>query len=169
MVSSLLEMFNYFKTILCMCPNCNNLLRLSELHLRSKDRAPRTWLDDYELRVQKIENQENKFSQIETELREKSKERGRAQVPKLISKSMDPKFAKLKFDPYDIKALLHPIDFVVFDGMNKGSMNQVVLLSRKTSNPYLQKLHHGIAKAVQQKDYDWQVVRVSQDGNVVYE
>jgi len=152
-----------------MCPKCNGLMRLSELHLRSEGKAPKTWLDTYESNVAAIERKEEKFEEIEEDIREKARERGRAKVPGLIRKSMDDKFNKLKYDPYDIKALLHPIDFVVFDGMNKDKMKDVVLLSKKTENKNLLQFHQGIAKAVGDKAYDWKVVRVSEDGTVEYE
>ena len=79
------------------------------------------------------------------------------------------KFAKLKYDPYGIKALLHPIDFVVFDGNHKEMMKDIVLMTRKTHNENLLQLHKGIARAVKDRKYDWKVVRVSEDGQVDYE
>ncbi len=152
-----------------MCPKCNNIMHLSELHLRAKGKAPKTWLDTYNSKVEAIERKEEKFEDQESSIREKARERGRARVPQLIRKSMDERFAKLKYDPYDIKALLHPIDFVVFNGMNKDKMKDVVLMSRKTSNKNLLQLHKGIIRAVGDKAYDWKVVRVSEDGTVEYE
>jgi len=41
-----------------MCPKCNDLMRLSELHLRSKEKAPKTWLDTYESKINAIEDKE---------------------------------------------------------------------------------------------------------------
>ena len=169
MVDSFLKWFNQLKTVLCVCPECSSLIRLSELHLRSKGKAPKTWLDDYELSQQKIDRREDRFEDIEDEIRQKAVARGRRQVPKLIRKSVDNKFAKLNYDPYDVKALLHPIDFVVFNGMNKDRMKDVVLLSRKSNNPFLNKIHKGISSAIRDKAYDWKVLRVSEDGKVDYE
>jgi len=169
MSDSILEIFNHFKTILCMCPKCNNLMRLSDLHLRAEEKVPLTWLDEYETKIDNIEDGEDIFSQEERKIRDEAKERGRAQVPKIIKKSLDEKFAKLNYDPYDIKAILHPIDFVIFNGMNNKKLEDVVLLSRSTNNPNLQVLHKGIANAVQDKRYDWKVLRVSAEGSVEYE
>lgn len=152
-----------------MCPECNALMRLSDLQLSAKGKAPKTWLDDYEKNIEKIDDKEDLFSKQEKKIRDKANERGRAQVPKLIKKSMDAKFSKLNYDPYDIKAILHPIDFVVFDGMNNDKLKEIMLLTRKTSNSYLQELQKGIAKAVEDKKYDWKVVRVAIDGEVEYE
>jgi len=137
--------------------------------LRSKEKAPRTWLDDYEMTSQKLQKQENEFEEKEGEIRERATERGRAQVPEIIRKSMDNQFAKLSYDPYDIKALLHPVEFVVFDGMNKGELDNITLLSRLSTNSNLQNLQNAVTKAVDEKLYDWKVVRVSLDGDVEFE
>lgn len=152
-----------------MCPKCDHLMRLSDLQLRAKDKAPKTWMDIYDSKLSSIESKEERFEEMKKSIQEKAALRGRAKVPLLIKKSMDDRFSKLEYDPYDIKALLHPIDFVVFDGMNKDKMKDVVLLSRETKNENLLQLHKGIARAVVDEDYDWKVVRVSEDGAVEYE
>lgn len=155
--------------VLCMCPHCNNITRLSELNLRTKVKSPKTWLDEYELKINKLSKKEEKFADEEKKLREEAHARGRSQVQNLVLKSMSQEFAQLKFDPYDIKALLHPIDFVVFNGMNNEHVNDVVLLSRKTQNPILQTLHQGVSDAVKSKSYDWTTIKVSHDGSVNFE
>jgi predicted Holliday junction resolvase-like endonuclease len=164
-----LETFQQFKTILCICPKCNHLSRLSDLHLRSKDKAPKTWLDDFESNVQKISEQESEFEEKEGEIREKAAERGRAQVPEMVRKSMDGQFAKLRYDPYDIKAILHPVEFVIFNGMNSGNLKDIVLLSRSSTNQYLQNLQKTAARVIEEKLYDWKVARVSSEGDVEFE
>lgn len=152
-----------------MCPKCNEIVRLSDLQLRAKGKAPRTWLDDYQVDVEKADEIEATFEEEKEKIKEEARERGRAQVPELVEQSLDEKFAKLHYNPYDIKALLHPIDFVVFDGMTNEEMRNVVLLTKSTTNQYLQTIHNNIARAVEDKNYDWKVVRVSQDGQVEIE
>lgn len=152
-----------------MCPKCNEIVRLSDLQLRAKGKAPRTWLDDYQVDVEKADEIESKFEEEKEKIKEEARERGRAQVPELVRQSLDDKFAKLHYNPYDIKALLHPIDFVVFDGMTDEEMKNVVLLAKSTTNQYLQTIHNNIARTVEDKNYDWKVVRVSQDGQVEIE
>jgi len=167
MIPGFLEFFDKLKVVLCMCPECNTISRLSDLHIRATGKAPKTWLDEYELNVKNIESQEEKFEEEVEKIKESAIERGRAQVPILVRKAMDERIAKLEYDPYDIKVILHPIDFVVFDGMNNEEIKNIVLLSR--TNQLLQVLHQGIARTVEEKAYDWKVVRVSDDGQVEYE
>ena len=40
--------FQAFRTIYCVCPCCNNLMRLSDIKLEYEGEAPLTWLDKYE-------------------------------------------------------------------------------------------------------------------------
>src|SRR3989344_1640751 len=116
----------------------------------------------------------NKISRV-SDLRLNSKDKSaKTWLDKYDSKinsieKKDEKFAKLKYDPYDIKALLHPIDFVVFDGNHQEMLKNIVLMSRKTQNENLLQLHKGIARAVTDRKYDWKTVRVSEDGQVEYE
>lgn len=149
-----------------MCPHCNNLSRLSDLRLKSKEKIIKTWLDDFESNIQQIQQQEAKFRGEEREIREKATERGRAQVPKIVRKSMIKEFSRLKYDPYDIKAILHPIEFIVFDGMNKEEMNNVVLLAKQSTNPYLQAMQKRISSTIEEKKYDWKVLRAGLDGEI---
>ena len=118
---------------------------------------------------QKLQEQENEFAEKEGEIREKAAERGRAQVPEIVRKSMNAQFAKLRYDPYDIKPFLHPVEFVIFDGMNKGELDNVTLLSRISTNPLLQNLQKAVSKVVDEKQYDWKVFRVSLDGDIEFE
>jgi predicted Holliday junction resolvase-like endonuclease len=144
-------------------------MRLSDLHLRTKESAPKTWLDDFEFHVTKLQEQENKFNEEEARIREESTERGRAQVPNMVLKSMHKDLVKLNYDPYDIKSILHPIDFLVFNGMNKDEMKDIVLLAKQTLNPYLQEIHKKIAAVIENKSYDWKVMRVTHEGEVKIE
>ena len=151
-----------------MYPKCDNISRVSELKLRSEEKIEKTWLDAFETKEKRLEQKEDEFEEQKQELRQKAIERGRKQVPKLINKSLDKNFLKLKYDPYDVKAVLHPVDFVTFEGMNKGQVENVTLLSRKTTNPNMNKLHKSISHAISENAYDWKVLRVNQDGSVEY-
>ena len=84
MADSFVDIFQQLKTILCLCPHCSSLLRVSQLHLHSTAPAPRTWLDDYDEQIQKLQikddnvsRKEDKLYSQEKEMRKKSVERGR--------------------------------------------------------------------------------------------
>ncbi len=168
MEESFVEMFNRLKIIHCMCPNCDNIMRTSDLKLFSKEKTEKTWLDTYDAKTKRLDKNEDKFAEEERKIREESRQRGREQVPKLVNQALNKNFLKLKYDPYDVKAILHPVDFVVFDGMNRGQVDHVALLSNKTANPHLQRLHKAIADVINAKSYSWKVLHVAEDGAVTY-
>lgn len=168
MVQSFVDMFNQLKTVHCMCPNCDGLMRVSDLKLISKEKTEKTWLDTLDTKTKQIDSKEDKFAEEENNIREESRKRGREQVPKLINKSLNKNFLKLKYDPYDVKAILHPVDFVAFKGMNEGQVENVTLLSNKNASPHMQSIHRAIAEAIKTKSYDWKVLHVAEDGEVTY-
>lgn len=169
MTSELLTTFQSFQTILCVCPCCGELKRVSDLRLRYGGKAPRTWLDTFESKQATVDKKEEFFEEKEQRLRERAAERGRKKVSAIINKSMDPNFVKLNFNYYDIKLLMHPIDFVVFDGLNDNSLQEILFLSRTTGNPNLAALRNLVKQAIAKQNYSWQVARVDIDGKIKYE
>ena len=176
MANSLLDIFQQLKTILCLCPNCSSLLRVSQLHLRSTAAAPRTWLDDYDEQIKKLEikdgsvsRKEDKLYSQEKELRKKSVERGRKKVVNTVLKSMDDYFLKKKYNPYDIKPIIHPVDFVIFNGDRDEQVKEVVFLSKKSKNQNLAVLQKSVSECVKKKNYDFKIARISNDGSVTFE
>jgi predicted Holliday junction resolvase-like endonuclease len=161
-MSEILSAFTNFKNILCICSECNNISRLSELHLYSNKKTKKTWLDDFESRVRNFGELESEHNSKAKEINEKAILRGRAKVPKMVNNSLSGAITKLKYNPYDIKPINHPIDYVVYDGMNDGEINNVVFLHEKNSN--LAELHKSIRDTVKKKEYDWKVARISKEG-----
>ena len=176
MTDSLLGIFQQLKTVLCLCPHCSSLLRVSQLHLRSTGVAPRTWLDDYDEQIQKLKikddrvsRKEEKFASQVGEIREKSRERGQGMVVNTVLKSMDDYFSKKKYNPYDIKPIIHPVDFVIFNGDHDKQVNEVVFLSKKSKNPNLAALQKSVDECVKKKNYDFKVAKISNEGKVTFE
>ncbi|MGD0072662.1 MAG: Holliday junction resolvase-like protein [Candidatus Bathyarchaeia archaeon] len=169
-MSQLSQEYQLFRKILCVCPCCNKLVRVSELELKlkAKGQAPRTWLDNYEKSVLAITKKEENFEEQEKKLREIAHAKGRAEAEKTINKAMCKPLKALRLDPFDVKPILSPIDFVVFNGMNKAdSVNDILLLSRKHQCPSLEPIHKQIGQAVIKQRYDWQVARIEDDGSIV--
>jgi predicted Holliday junction resolvase-like endonuclease len=166
-MNEILSTFQAFRRVLCLCPHCKALARLSDLQLKYRGVAPKTWLDTFETKLTSAEEKEALFDEREKNLRDQAAERGRRKVPIMIRQSMDSQFAKLKYNPYDIKALLHPVDFVVFDGLEgKKDLQKIVFLSKKVENEQLNGLRNSIEKIVDEKKYNWQTARVSIDGKI---
>ena len=85
----------------------------------------------------RLQEKEQVFEVKEADLREKAIERGRSKVPIMIKNCLCSEFKELEYDPYDIKAIIDPVDFVVFDGLNQGTQVQSVTFLAKIANPQM--------------------------------
>jgi predicted Holliday junction resolvase-like endonuclease len=169
-MSELLEEYQQFRRILCVCPCCGGIHRVSDLRLKSKGRATRTWLDNFEEQVNKFDQKKAEFDEKEEELRATAREKGRKQAQKVIRKAICSSLKALKLDPFDFKPILHPVDFVVFKGMNeKESISDIMFLSREYGCPSLNAVRQQVKTAVQNKQYDWQVARIDKKGRISFE
>lgn len=166
---NVMNLFQSFRTILCVCPCCGDMVRFSDLHIQYKGKITKTWLDKYESKERSLDKKEEEFEEEEEKLREKARERGRKIVPKLVQKSMHTEFASLKYNPYDIKTILHPVDFIVFNGLNNTKMKDIIFLSKNTDNNSLSKIRSSVQSAIEREAYDWQTARVDIDGSIKYE
>lgn len=170
MIKDVVDLFQSFRRILCLCPCCGNIVRLSDLRLKYKGAVPHTWLDTYESKLRKHEKREALFDEREKELHQAAVDRGRAKVPKLVHKCMDADIASLRLNPYDIKALLHPVDFVVFKGLNeKEKLEGIMFLSKKSSDKTLNRIRDSLKSSIDEERYDLRIARVTLEGDVKLE
>jgi predicted Holliday junction resolvase-like endonuclease len=143
------------------------MVRASELHLSAQGKSPKTWLDDYEAELGRLEKRKEEFEANVADIKNKAIERGRKKVVERATSCLDSSISCFNYDPYDIKALFHPVDFVVFNGLNAGQgLEDITLLTRVRRGDAIQK---SVAKAVKDKSYSWKVARVSEEGGVEFE
>ncbi len=163
---SVFEEYQLFRKILAVCPCCGELRRVSDLRLKSKAEAEKTWLDEFDADSRKLSDKEQKFEEKEATLREEAAEKGRKIAEKQFQKAICPSLQKLKLNPYDVKAIFHPIDFIAFNGMtNQEEISDILLLAREQCAT-LAPIRKQIKKAVDAYKYEWQVARINNTGNI---
>jgi len=160
-----LSSFTNNQMILCVCPKCRNISRFSDLRIISTKKTPETWLDVFDKKLANLQTKEDDFSSKEVAIRKEAAEKARKQLPKLIRQSLSDQITSLKFNPYDIKPILYPIDYVIYDGMEKGAIDNVIFLHNKNKNAKMNELHKSIHTTVENEDYDWKVARISRDSD----
>ena len=188
---STFDLFHHAQRILCRCPNpdCGEISRLNKIDIKSGRKSKPTWLDEYEDNMDDYYEDMGEYERTKEDEKAKLTVKGRKQVAKdvkkIMKKSLLPNYQKImNYDPYDIKVIGNPVDLVVFDGATKikekvklsgaksltkkDVVKEVVLLSKKTSNPYLKKLHKSIDEVIQNKEYEWKTANVL-EGNVEFE
>lgn len=159
--------FQELRKILCICPDCGTILRVSDLKLKIKGVKTKTWLDDFEDKLRVIEKKEQKFEEIKDELRQKAVEKGRLEALKVFNKAIDPSLRTLKIDAFDMKPILNPVDFVIFKDMNKEEVvNDIIFLSKTIKNNELNKLRAQVKNVIQKKEYNWQEARIDENGSL---
>lgn len=168
-MTNLFEQFQQFRRILCVCPCCGDLVRVSDLGLKAKGSAVRTWLDDYELKENRLSRKEEGFEEKERTLREIARKKGREEAEKTFERAICPSLKTLELDSHDIKPILHPIDFVVFSGMTKEETISDIILLSKSSCPSLNLIRHDIKTAVTRNRYNWEVARIDEKGNITFD
>ena len=72
MMNDFLTVFTNFKTILCVCPNCGALPRLSELQIFSTKKTTKDWMDDWQQRMNDLAEKIAEFTEEESKVREEA-------------------------------------------------------------------------------------------------
>ena len=169
MKSDMLKLFTLQRQLFGVCPKCNDLFRLSDCNIYLKRKPVSDWMDDLDLKSQRIERLSEKLDEKEGELRERAREKGRQEAQRVIRR-IDPIFTPRKLNADDAKVIFHPIDYVVFNGMKKGiSIRNIVLLDRREKGKSHQVLQKSIEKVVEHENYEWQTLRVKEDGKIKIE
>ena len=160
-------LFQQARTLLCLCPHCNEMVRLADLKLRYEGVTPETWLDEYQERVYKFEQQEERFDDMESKIRDEAREKGREKARKRVIEIVDSALPGCEYHPQDIKAVLHPIDYVVFCGMTEASeVDKIAFLSLETDDSALKNVRRSIEKTIDDESYVWNVARLLDDGTI---
>lgn len=169
-MDNLFKEFGELRKILCICPCCGEIVRVSDLHLKVKKPATKTWLDTYEAKIIEMSKKEEKFDEKEKKLREKAIEKGREEAKKIVNNVVLPIFRKLKLNPFDVKPILSPVDFLVFDGMTEEEkIKNIIFLSRISRIESMNLIRKQIKEAIAQKKYSWQVGRIDNLGGLTFE
>ena len=162
--------FQELRKILCLCPCCNTLVRVSDLHLRIMGAGVKTWLDDYERKQLLLAKKVEAFDEKEDKLREKAVEKGRKEAQRVFNNAISPEFKSLKLDPFDLKPILNPVDFIAFNGMNRlETVNNLTLLWKRSDIPSLNPVRKQIQDAIAHKRFEWKVARIDEKGSIIFE
>jgi len=122
-----------------------------------------TVLEDNE---KKIVLAEESIAEIENDLRVQARARGRKNAQKAI-RSIDRVFSPRKLHADDAKVLLHPVDYIVFSGMNSSNnINRIVFLDRLSKDAQRRRLQRSIEKTIEAGKYEWVTLRVSENGTM---
>ena len=167
MNQELIKFFSIQRQIFGVCDCCGEIFRLSDANIYLKKKPTPDWMDKYEASEYRIDKQEKKIDEQEAEIREKAREIGRLEAKKAAQK-VDPIFHPNKFDPDDAKVMFHPVDFLIFNGMKKNEIKNLVLFDRKVKSKENKALQKSIEKTIYRENYEFITMQVSENGKVDY-
>jgi predicted Holliday junction resolvase-like endonuclease len=163
--SDLVTFYRIQRNIFGVCPRSGDLFRLSDCKVYLRARPTKDWMDDLERQQELLSRKEEKLDDLEEELREAARVKGRKRALQVI-KRVDPVFTPRKLNPDDAKVLFHPIDYLVFNGMKSGAVRNLIFLDRKGATKQRIGLQNSVEKVIERGNYEWRTLRVEDDGTV---
>lgn len=169
MNSEFIKIFHLQRQIFGICPNSGEFFRLSDCKIYPKAKKAHDWMDKLNLKEHELELMEESLEEKREEIKEKGRKKGR-RLAQLAIKKIDPIFTPRALNPDDAKVIFHPIDYVIFNGMkNSIYIKSIVLLDRKMKSSAHRNIQRSIEKAVERGNYEWQTLRVKENGLIEQE
>lgn len=165
------ELFSTMRSVFGICPCCGNIFRLSDCRVFLQGIPKKDWKDKLETQDLAINKLELAIDENERGMRTKAAAKGRRDAQRAINK-LDPIFSPLRLHADDAKVLFHPVDYVVFNGMNSSELRiakSIVLLDREKKEPGRRQLQKSIEEVIDRGNYEWITLRVSNNGTMKQE
>lgn len=100
-------------------------------------------------------------------IREKAKERARQKHLPGMLREADPVFTPLGYYPQDVKAVFDPMDFVIFDGMNRArKVKRIVFMDEYNTDERIRRIQSSIEDAISKERYGFQEIHLTKDGRI---
>lgn len=172
MQRQIIEFYSSLRQIFFACPCCDEIHRLSDCKIYQKTKPAVDWKEKIDKEIERLEAVEERLQEKIEAAKVAARLAGRRTADKLIRK-IDPVFHPLGLNCNDCKVIFHPVDFVVFRGMNNNdgdcSIKEIMLLDKSKKTGQSLTTQKSLEKAVHKKDYEWLTLRVDSDGVIVEE
>ena len=100
----------------------------------------------------------------EKEMRQDAVKRSQSVTKGKVAEQIAPFLPGFKYDPRDCRFLGSPVDFVVFDGMTAGRLNQVVFVEIKCGKyARLTQREREVKDILEMKGAQYELIKTSQD------
>lgn len=104
------------------------------------------------------------FREREREARRDSVDRSRSTLSGQVLEKLAPHFPEFPYDPTDLRFLGTPVDYIVFDGLGEGDVQEIVFLEVKSGRSGLTTKERSVRDAVEAGAVRWDVYRVPDEG-----
>lgn len=98
--------------------------------------------------------------EVEEEIRRDAVEKSRAVTAGRVREHLVPYLPDFPYNPKDARFIGSPVDLVVFDGLDEGSVRRIVFVEVKTGQSDLSRRERLVREAVLQRAVEWQELRL---------
>lgn len=100
------------------------------------------------------------YREREEDARRDSVKRSRSSLTGQFLEKLAPRFPDFPYDPTDLRFLGTPVDYVVFNGLSGGEVDEIVFLEVKSGSSNLTTKERRVRDAVEAGAVRWDVYRV---------
>jgi len=165
-----LAFFQYNRQIFGICPCCGDFFRLSDCSLYQDELPAKDWLDSLNEAGERVVENLAQLNHQTSSVRDQANISGR-EIANQEVRVIDTVFHPNGLSADDAKTIFHPVDFIVFNGMNgqnTDGIQELVFLDGASATAEAQAIQKSIADTVAKGEYEWIVLTVDDDG-VVHE
>jgi predicted Holliday junction resolvase-like endonuclease len=166
-MTNLSSTFGVLDQIMGLCPCCGEPFHLSESRPYLSGKKVKSFLDGLRAEERRLELAEEKLNEIERHLREIAAQSGLRTAKKLLKK-IDPIFSGSGYDPQDVKVIFHPVSYVVFHGLARDKLDEIVLLAEPPTDKATERVHTSLQSTIQSGNVEFKTIHVNHDGQVTH-
>ncbi|MET4425766.1 Holliday junction resolvase-like protein [Bradyrhizobium sp. RT3a] len=157
--------FSELGKILCVCPHCADLHYLADARPFLAGKRPQSIVNDIERQERQLERIEEQLDEQERGLRDQASAAGLRTAKRLLKK-IDPVFSGAGYDPHDVKVIFDPVTYVVFNGMSRGRLREIVLLAKPPDTAGAERMHRSLRRAIDAGNLEFRTLRVDDKGAI---
>jgi predicted Holliday junction resolvase-like endonuclease len=164
-MKNLHSVFDELNSILVICPSCGEINRVSETRPYLKGAKPHTRFDQLDAELRALDRTEERLDERLQELRDQARERGWRKAHGRLKK-LDPTFYGSGLEPQDVKVIFDPVEYVVFDGMTRNNLRQVLLMGEMPGNSAQERIQLSLQNTLKKGHVEFATLRITEDGRV---
>jgi predicted Holliday junction resolvase-like endonuclease len=172
-MDALIQAIDSVQELLAICPCCYEIFRLVEGKFIFPQTRPRSSeyleLVTLESRVDAEEDclysAEARFNEGLDKQRRELREMGR-RLAKIKLRKIDPIFSARDIDPQDVKAIFHPVEYIIFHGLHSDEgVDFLEFVSRSPESKTQEAIVESIDMTVRNGDIEFETLYMRDDGS----
>jgi predicted Holliday junction resolvase-like endonuclease len=172
-MNALIQTIDGIQEVLAICPCCGEIFRLVEGKFVFPQRRPKkcVYLDLVALENKlateddRLTSAKERFDEKLEEQREHLRAQGR-QLAKSKLRKIDPTFSGKNIDPQDVRAIMDPVEYIIFHGLNSGvGVDVVEFVSRSPDSKMREALVNSIDLTIRNGDVEFEAIHIKDDGS----